>query len=263
MPFNAVLFDLFDTLVLFERSRLPLVEIDGKAVHTTAAHIHAVMREHRPDLTLGACYRALTESWQEAERQRAIDHREVGAFARFEHFLRCLAMDPARCPRGLVAALADTHRRELGQAAHFPAHHGPLLRELSRARRLAVVSNFDYSPTAHDILARTGVADVFVSVVVSDEIGWRKPRPEIFVEALQRVGVRPADALFVGDRLDIDVAGAQQAGMQAAWINRDRTQVPAGVRPPEFELADLDDLRAILAGDGRPGGGSLAGAPAS
>lgn len=261
MPFDAVLFDLFDTLVLFERSRLPLVEIDGKPVHTTAAHLHAVMRELLPALTLSACYRALAESWQEAERQRAIDHREVSALARFEHFLRCLALDPGRCPRGLVAALADTHRRELGQAAHFPPHHGPLLRDLSRHRRLAVVSNFDYSPTAHDILARTGVADVFASVVVSDEIGWRKPRPEIFVEALSRVGVRPADALFVGDRLDIDVAGAQQAGMQAAWINRERAPLPAGVRPPEYDLADLDELRAIV--DGHRAGGSTAPPPAS
>jgi HAD superfamily hydrolase (TIGR01509 family) len=259
MRFAAVLFDLFDTLVLFDRSRLPLVEIDGKAVHTTAAHLHAVLREHRPELTLPACYRALAESWQEAERQRAIDHREVSALVRFEHFLRCLALDPAQCPRDLVATLADTHRRELGRAAHFPPHHGPLLRELGRRRRLAVVSNFDYTPTALDILDRTGVADVFASVVISDEIGWRKPRPEIFVEALARVDVRPADALFVGDRLDIDVAGAQRAGMQAAWINRERALRPAGVRPPEFELADLDELRAIL--DGR--GGSDRVPPAS
>jgi FMN phosphatase YigB (HAD superfamily) len=246
MPYTAILFDLFDTLVLFDRTRLPLVTINGKRVHTTAGHLHAILLEHIPDVTLESCYAALLESWQEAERQRAIDHREVPAPERFAHFLRCLALDPATCPVGLVHSLLETHRRELRRAAEFPAHHGPLLLDLAGRVRLGVVSNFDYTPTALDILERTGVADLFGAIVVSDEIGWRKPRPEIFARALLELGVAAGETLFVGDRADIDVLGAQRAGMPAVWINRAGEALPPGLRSPEFEIRDLGELPHIL-----------------
>jgi HAD superfamily hydrolase (TIGR01549 family) len=244
MAYRAVLFDLFDTLVRFDRDRLPLVEIDGKPVRTTAGHLLAVMREYRP-LTLEACYVAHVASWQEAERLRAIDHREVAARERFAFFLRRLELDPVAHP-DLVERLLRTHGRVLGQAADFPAHHGPLLRALASRARLAIVSNFDYTPTARDILERAGVVGLFDAIVVSDEIGWRKPRAEIFDEAMARIGVGPEAALFVGDRADIDVAGAQAVGLHAAWINPDAVPLPAGMRAPEYEIRDLDELPGIL-----------------
>ena len=244
--YAAVLFDLFDTLVLFDSTRLPLVEINGQRVHTTARLLHERLGRDAPGVTLEACYGALRDSWREAERLRALDAREVPAPQRFRDFLRRLALDPAALPPTLVTDLVDTHRRELGRAADFPAHHGPLLRDLSERSRLAVVSNFDYTPTALDILDRAGVAGLFDAIVVSDEVGWRKPHPAIFAHALERLQVAPSQALFVGDRADIDVVGAQRAGMHAVWINRGAEPLPAGITPPEFEVHDLAELRAIL-----------------
>lgn len=246
MAYRAVLFDLFDTLVRFDRDRLPTTEIGGRLVRTTARHLHDVLREHAPDVTLETFYAGLQESWREAERLRAVDHREVTAPQRFSHLLRCCGLDPGGVPPALVTRMLDAHRRELSKAAEFPAHHARLLADLARRYRLAVVSNFDYTPTALGLLETAGVVDLFRTIVVSDEIGWRKPAPPIFAEALRRVGVAPEEALFVGDRADIDVIGAQQAGMHAVWINPDRTPLPAGIDPPEFEIRDLDELRAIL-----------------
>jgi len=60
------------------------------------------------------------------------------------------------------------------------------------------------------------------------------------------MGTAPGDALFVGDRADIDVAGAHGVGMAAAWINRDGSPLPDGVRAPEFEIRDLAELERIL-----------------
>jgi FMN phosphatase YigB (HAD superfamily) len=243
---KAVLFDLFDTLVLFDRSRLPQLRINGREVRSTAGHLHEVLQRHARDVTLEACYDALIWSWQEAERQRAIDHREVAAPERFGFWLNRLAVDPSACPAGFVQLLLDTHRRELAKAAEFPAHHGPLLERLARRFRLAVVSNFDYTPTALGILEAAGVAPLFEAIVVSDEVGWRKPRPEIFEVALRRLGLAPGEALFVGDRADIDVAGAQAIGMPVAWINRRGEPLPPDVSPPTFEIRDLTELTTIL-----------------
>jgi FMN phosphatase YigB (HAD superfamily) len=246
MRYAAVLFDLFDTLVLFDPARLPLVEINGKPVRTTAHLLHQRLAADLPAVTLEACYGALIESWREAERRRAVDLREVTAPERFRDFLRRVGLEPDAAPPALLTDLIDAHRRELGRAAEFPAHHGPLLRDLSGRARLAVVSNFDYTPTALDILERAGVADLFQAVVVSDEVGWRKPHPEIFARALSHLGVEPTEALFVGDRADIDVVGAQRMGMPSVWINREAQPLPAGIAPPDYEVRDLAELSRIV-----------------
>jgi putative hydrolase of the HAD superfamily len=122
-----------------------------------------------------------------------------------------------------------------------------LLGELRRHYRLAVVSNFDYSPTCLAILERAGIASLFETIVISDEVGWRKPKPVIFETALDRMGgLRPAEALFVGDRADIDVLGARAVGMTSAWINRDAVELPKDIQAPDFEIRDLAELRVIL-----------------
>ena len=246
MPYAAILFDLFDTLVRFDRERMPEIQVNGKTVRSSAGALHALLRVHAPEIGLEQCYETLIASWREAERLRAIDHREVPAPVRFAHFFRRLGLDEATLPPGLTQALIDAHRGALGRAADFPAHHGPLLRSLAARYRLAVVSNFDYTPTALDILERAGVTGLFGAIVVSDEIGWRKPRREIFDAALGRLGVRPEEALFVGDRADMDVLGARRIGMDAAWVNPGREALPAGIDPPQFEIRDLGELAEIL-----------------
>jgi FMN phosphatase YigB (HAD superfamily) len=246
MAYAGILFDLFDTLVRFDRERMPLIQVNGREVRSSAGRIHEILRVHAPEVTLEACYGALVESWQIAERRRAVDHREVGARERFGHFFDLLGLDRAALPPGLATTLIEAHRRELSRAAEFPAPHRDLLERLARHYRIGLVSNFDYTPTALGILGAAGVAHLFAATVVSDAVGWRKPRPEIFDEALRRLGVSPAEALFVGDRADIDVVGAQQAGMDAAWLNPEGTPLPAGVAPPRFEIHALGELAAIL-----------------
>jgi HAD superfamily hydrolase (TIGR01549 family) len=245
--YRAILFDLFDTLVRFDRERLPLVRVDGREVRSSVGRLHEVLRSAAPHVTLGALHGALGESWKEAERLRAIDHREVAAPERFAHLFRCLALDPGACRPGLITDMIETHRHELAKAVEFSPHHRTLLDELRGRYRLAVVSNFDYTPTALGILREAGIADLFEIIVVSDAVGWRKPAPTIFHQTLARMGLEAAEALFIGDRIDIDVAGARAVGMDAAWLNPAADPVPPGLTPPTYELRDLADLRGVLA----------------
>ena len=257
LPYRAVLFDLFDTLVRLDRSRLPVVQVNGREVRSSVGKLYEVLRSVAPHVTIESLHGAMGESWKEAERLRAIDHREVTAPERFAYLFRCLALDPGACPPGLAVDLIETHRRELAKAIEFPPHHRTLLDELRPRYRLAVVSNFDYTPTALGILSDAGIADHFELIVVSDAVGWRKPAPAIFRQTLDRMGLEPGDALFVGDRADIDVAGARAMGMDVAWLNPSAEPLPPGLAPPTYELRDLADLRAILvkadpASDGPP-----------
>ena len=245
---SAVLFDLFDTLVLLDRSRLPEVTINGKARRTTAGHLHRAFQPFAPDVSLEDFVDALFWSWQEAERIRGEAHREVTAPERFGMMFGRLGLGEGKAalPPEALQILLATHMRELSKAVVFPEHHRELLRGLRKRHRLAVVSNFDYTPTARHVLEREGVADLFETIVVSDEVGWRKPKPVIFERALGLLAIGSGEALFVGDRADIDVAGAQGVGMASAWINREATALPEGMTPPEFEIRDLAELEAIL-----------------
>jgi len=243
---EAVLFDLFDTLVLFQRERLPEVEINGRVVRSTAGHLHEAFRPFAPALSLGDFAGALFWSWQEAEKIRSGTHREVSAPERFGMLFGRLGFETAAMEREALPLLLATHMRELSKAVVFPAHHRSVLEALRRSHRLAVVSNFDYTPTARMVLEREGVAHLFETILVSDAVGWRKPAPRIFEQALQAMGLAPGAALFVGDRADIDVAGAQAVGMRAVWINRDGEALPEGAPTPEHEIRDLGELPGLL-----------------
>lgn len=246
MSFKAVLFDLFDTLVRFDRNRLPAVHVNGRVVRSTAGHLFPILAPYAPEVDLARFYDAMLGSWQEAERIRAADCREVPAPERFGFLFRQLGLDPTALPSQVLEQLLATHKRELSRAAECPAEHRALLTRLAPRFSLGIVSNFDYAPTAYWILEREGIARFFDAVVVSDQVGWRKPRSIIFEVALARLGVSARETLFVGDRADIDVLGAKRAGLAAAWLNRDGEPLPAEVPAPEYEIRDLLALGSLL-----------------
>ena len=72
-----------------------------------------------------------------------------------------------------------------------------------------------------------------------------KPEPGIFSLALDRLGVDPLDAVFVGDRLETDVQGAANVGMttvQALWFRADDTP---GIEPDFMAFTPMDVLNAV------------------
>ena len=246
MTFSTILFDLFDTLVHFDRNRLPEVQINGATVRSTAGHLFPLLAPHAPGVDLPRFFEALIWSWQEAEGIRATDYREVRAPERFGLLFRRLGLDPAGIPADVLETLLSTHKRYLSEAAELPPEHRAVVTRLARRYRLGIVSNFDYAPTAHWILEREGVAGLFQAVVVSADVGWRKPKPAIFEAAFRRLGIGPGDALFIGDRADIDVVGAKAVGMAVAWLNPSGKPAPPGLPAPEYELGSLAELGRIL-----------------
>ena len=86
--------------------------------------------------------------------------------------------------------------------------------------------------------------DCFHTTLISDDFGRRKPHPAIFHAALDRLAGRADEALYVGDTAADDIAGAQAAGIDVAWLNR-RDEAPPDP-PPTYTLRQLTDLRDIL-----------------
>lgn len=82
-------------------------------------------------------------------------------------------------------------------------------------------------------------------LVISETVGWEKPDPRIFAHALSLVGVEPREAAFVGDRLDVDIAGALAVGMRAVWFNPRADDAGNGHRP-DAVIRRLDELAPAL-----------------
>ena len=94
-------------------------------------------------------------------------------------------------------------------------------------------------------LARVGIAKYFRAAVSAREFGIGKPDARIFVAAAEAAGVAPEHVLHVGDDATLDVVGALNAGMQAAWLNRAGHAWPHE-QQPDVAVRSLSELCDLL-----------------
>jgi HAD superfamily hydrolase (TIGR01509 family) len=109
--------------------------------------------------------------------------------------------------------------------------------------RAAVVSNWDCS--LGDVLAGVGLGGMLDAVVTSSAVGAPKPDPRIFEAALAALQCPPARAIFVGDSLEIDVAGGRAAGIRSVLLDRGAS---AGEVDDVERIFTLDNLSALMSG---------------
>lgn len=120
----------------------------------------------------------------------------------------------------------------------------PAIRELrARGLRLGIVSNWD--TRLRKIVRELGLEAKMDFVVISAEVGWRKPHRSIFEEALSRAGVAAAEAMHVGDLYDEDIVGAHAVGIRAVYIDRRGAAAPPDGVPHE-RVASLSELAGLI-----------------
>jgi HAD superfamily hydrolase (TIGR01549 family) len=94
-----------------------------------------------------------------------------------------------------------------------------------RGARIVAVTN-NLVAEQEDKLRHVGMRHLFDELVISEAAGISKPDPAIFDLALRRAGVRPDEAIMLGDSWANDVMGAIGSGIAAAWLNRTGASVP-------------------------------------
>jgi putative hydrolase of the HAD superfamily len=156
-------------------------------------------------------------------------------------------------PPGLEAELEAGAGEAFVACLRLPPDTLPVLDALAARYRLGVVSNYYLPRPLLHSLERLGIAARLEAAVVSGEVGWVKPRPEPFREALRRLGAEPAECIFVGDNLHADVGGAGALGMRTVhtreWIGGalalDLADQEGGGRP-DAVIERLAELPAAL-----------------
>lgn len=114
--------------------------------------------------------------------------------------------------------------------------------------KLGLVTNRWFGRTLLDgELAACALGRVFDAVLVSCDVGWLKPHPEIFYAALSALGVEADQTVMVGDSLRADIAGAKMLGMRAVWKRNGRRhqQTPDTTIRPDAMIDDLWELRRV------------------
>jgi putative hydrolase of the HAD superfamily len=111
--------------------------------------------------------------------------------------------------------------------------------------RLGLISNASDSEDVFTLLKQHKIEGYFEKIVVSANFGMRKPHPSIFLSTLEFFSVHPEESLMVGDKLSMDILGANNLGMKSAWITR-RTQNEQRKLidqiQPTVEIISLSDL---------------------
>ena len=244
--YQAVLFDMFDTLVNFNNVHLPLVRVNGREVRTTSPFVYEVLKPLCAGVSFDAFFHAFVGSYRAAEEIRNRTQREVTARERFGMLFERLNLPDGPEVTDLVEAGIAEHMRQLARAMEFPEAHRAVLDALRPRFRMAVISNFDHGPTVEQALRMHGIRERFEVVLVSADVGWRKPRPEIFVEAFRRMGIGPREAIFVGDSPEVDVLGAQTVGMDVIWIDNGTKALPPGTPPPTHTVRSFVEVGGLL-----------------
>lgn len=244
--YQAVLFDLFGTVALFDRDKLPLFEWDGQTSRSTMGRLRLFYEEQAPEVPFARFFAALSDVSKKLGDERNRSFREFSSLHRFSQALLRAGFSASSETQSLAEQLSLTHMASLTHATAVPEEHVDFLAQVRQTYGMALVSNFDHGPTARGVLRTGKVDDHFHHIVISDEHGWRKPHPKIFADTLSVLGVEPARALFVGDSPQDDILGAKTVGMDVAWVNAQRATLPAGVPEPDLTIRAIPDLRRIL-----------------
>jgi putative hydrolase of the HAD superfamily len=114
----------------------------------------------------------------------------------------------------------------------FPDAREVLEQLRARGYRLGIITNGSEKSQRAKLLA-SGLLDLVDVALISEEEKIRKPDPEIFVRAAERLSVTATECVFVGDNPQTDIGGAHNAGMNTVWVK--------GHLPWPTDLAVLPD----------------------
>lgn len=244
--YTTLIFDAFDTVVHINRAQLPIYQVNGQTVHTTARAVHSTYERHFGNIEFDAFYRAFIDSYEEVEQAREAELKEIASQERFRTMLRLLGQDAGNADRRVLDELTLSHMDQLQQVFEVrPETLGFLEWAASRFRR-AMISNFDYAPALYAVLERYAIRSAFETITVSVEVGWRKPHPIIFERTFSQMKIQPWEALYIGDQLFLDVFGSLRVGMDVVWLQTGREAWTPDYPEPTFKVRSIGEIVEIL-----------------
>jgi putative hydrolase of the HAD superfamily len=223
-PLRAVVFDLWNTLVT------DTPELGRERERARLEGLARALAEAGVSYNPAEIERAYHEAAEELRRLQS-EGRDLPSLERSAFFLHRL--DPELSAGGRPELLAAVGRSTIEAARCFPpvllAGAVEALEDVRRGGRLTgLISNTGATPgpALRPVLEGYGLLPLLDVATFSDEAGECKPTPGIFHRTLSALGVRPEEAVFVGDTPELDVAGPQRVGMWTVQVGEMARDVP-------------------------------------
>ncbi len=246
---RGVTFDWWHTI-----AETPWPDYDARMRTARVEQIASALSAHRPRIEPEVLFRSYDRHTRLLE-----DHwhrnRDLRPDEQIDAFLGFAGLDrsDARLREPIAKAFGEAIRAE---PPVIDPHIQETLEILRAAGyRIGLVSNTGrtWGRFLRPIQDAMGIGRHFDARVFSDEVGVRKPEPRIFDVALAAMGLRPEEAVHVGDDVVADVAGSKGIGMRAVWFNNGVAAEhavhvwPASIDArPDAEIRDCRDLPGIL-----------------
>lgn len=184
-----------------------------------------------------------TRSWYWSDPDRHREGRLDLPNARREVVRRSLA-DLGMDSPALAEKIADTYgtRRDLG-VLPIPGAIETVRWIREMGCRTALLTN-GAAESQRGKVDRFQLAHLFDAILIEGELGYGKPDPRVYRNALEKLGVKPEEATMVGDNLEFDVLAPQELGVSGVWIDFRGEGVPA-THParPDRIIRALSELR--------------------
>lgn len=206
---KAVFFDLYNTLVHYEP---PQEELQAAALKELGIDVS-------PEVLRRPIVAADELIYNEIARRPLSDRSQEEKMALYIRYQETVLREAGiKYDQKLVLGLLGKMQQIKMNLVLFD-DVAPALTDLkSRGIILGLISNVEQDMT--ETLTRLGLPSWLEIIVTSQDASASKPRPEIFQEALRRAGAQPPEAIYIGDQYQVDVIGANGAGMKGILLDR-------------------------------------------
>jgi HAD superfamily hydrolase (TIGR01549 family) len=203
---RAIGFDLFNTLIT----------TDSGTLHDANKRLMASLRQSGFVIEDGLFKKAHLEAalrfLEECRQDGRETHNRFWISAALQEQGYSVPPDDAR-----IAEAVDAYFSAFFESCHLIPGTLEMLETLKSAFRLGLLSNFTHAPAAKKIIERLGLSPHFDVVLISGELGYRKPHPLVFRRLVEDLNVAEDQILYVGDDPEPDIQGALRAGLQPVW----------------------------------------------
>ena len=175
---------------------------------------------------------------------------EFDAVELWRQFLRrrpeaCHSMPPEKL-RWMPIFLAEMYRGISRFRLQLYPEVKTALDELAQRFKLAALSDAQ-SAWALPEMRAVGIEAYFQPIIVSGDLGFRKPDKRIFEAALNGLDLPPENVLFVGNDMYRDIYGAKQFGMKTVFFSSNQGRQTANGVEPDYIIYRFAELRQAIA----------------
>lgn len=232
LKIKAVLFDMFDTLMMIEHNHefyIPSVKM-----------MYNTLKNRGINESFNDFKNAYTKARNELYKKADLNDEEPHFNERIAKTLHFLGYKYSR-NSSIVMECTLAFCKEFMKYVRIDQDTMKVLTELNKKYKLGIVSNFAIPECVINLLKREDIERFFSVIIVSGAVNKRKPNKEIFKTALDSLKVASSETVFVGDTLDADIRGANNLGMTTIFIER-RIQKEKDLIIPDINIKTLKEL---------------------